>query len=264
MQDSESAKCITLGQVQTCVLIGKRWKYLYDNMFFLWMGSHFKLMSSTVMYCMLNVWVVLELWMENLGWWAAGSHYFMLVFPQHTRACCVCSQQQWAARLWIEINTMDKAIKALFVPFVTTGWGLKQSVFYQCQRCDETWLTQEANGIKAPICQPCSRPDRSDRKRPELYGSKYGVILYFFSNSSCMALEKKKKQLEFVLSLSLQVLVKNSDAMSQNPVIDVYVLRLQGFPCNFDGLDYLMLFQGAITFYCCNYNKYAIGCRHYL
>lgn len=26
-----------------------------------------------------------------------------------------------SARLWIEINTMDKAIKALFVPFVTTG-----------------------------------------------------------------------------------------------------------------------------------------------
>lgn len=48
---------------------------------------------------------------------------------------------------------MDKAIKALFVPFVTTGPGLKQSVFYQSQRCDETWLTQEANGIKAPICQ---------------------------------------------------------------------------------------------------------------
>lgn len=26
-----------------------------------------------------------------------------------------------SARLWFEINTMDKAIKALFVPFVTTG-----------------------------------------------------------------------------------------------------------------------------------------------
>lgn len=26
-----------------------------------------------------------------------------------------------SAQLWIEINAMDKAIKALFVPFVTTG-----------------------------------------------------------------------------------------------------------------------------------------------
>lgn len=26
-----------------------------------------------------------------------------------------------SARLWIEINTMDNAIKALFVPFVPTG-----------------------------------------------------------------------------------------------------------------------------------------------
>ena len=26
-----------------------------------------------------------------------------------------------SAQLWIEINTMDIAIKALFVPFVTTG-----------------------------------------------------------------------------------------------------------------------------------------------
>ncbi len=73
-----------------------------------------------------------------------------------------------SARQWIEINTMDKVIKALFVPFVTTGWGLKQSVFYQSQRCDETWLTQEANGIKAPICQPCSGPDRSKGKKTKL------------------------------------------------------------------------------------------------
>lgn len=72
-----------------------------------------------------------------------------------------------SARLWIEINTMDKAIKALFVPFVTTGWGLKQSVFYQCQRCDETWLTQEANGIKSSICQPSSRADWFNSKRTE-------------------------------------------------------------------------------------------------
>lgn len=34
-----------------------------------------------------------------------------------------------SARLWIEINTTDKAIKALFVLFVPTGWELKQSVF---------------------------------------------------------------------------------------------------------------------------------------
>lgn len=59
-----------------------------------------------------------------------------------------------SARLWIEINTTDKAIKALLVPFVTTGGGKKQSAFYQCQWCDETWLTQEANCNKAPICQP--------------------------------------------------------------------------------------------------------------
>lgn len=84
-----------------------------------------------------------------------------------------------SARLWIEINTTDKAIKALFVPFVTTGWGLKQSVFYQCQRCDETWLTQEANGIKAPICQPCSRPDRSKRKSNDLYGNPKMFLFHF-------------------------------------------------------------------------------------
>lgn len=42
--------------------------------------------------------------------------------------CCVCGRAAAAAearlpsaRLWIGINAMDKAIKALFVPSVTTG-----------------------------------------------------------------------------------------------------------------------------------------------
>lgn len=124
---------------------------------------------------MLAVWVVLELYLYGKsGRGAAGSHYSMLVFflSMLQPAVSVANGSGLvSARLWIGINTMDKAIKALFVPFVTTGWGLKQSVFYQCQRCDETWLTQEANGIKASICQPCSRPDWSKRTRTNFYGS---------------------------------------------------------------------------------------------
>lgn len=139
-------------------------------------------MSPSVIYCTLAVWVVLCLNGKS-GLEGLFILCLFFFFPRHARTCCVCSHRPWSEQLWMEINTMDKAIKALFVPFVTTGWGLKQSVFYQCQRCDETWLTQEANGIKAPICQPCSRPDRSNRKNWFIWKSKNVFIHFIFCNS---------------------------------------------------------------------------------
>lgn len=63
--------------------------------------------------------------MENLGEGGkAGSHYSLLVFllSMLDPAMFVANSSGLvSARLWIEINMMDKAIKALFVPFVTTG-----------------------------------------------------------------------------------------------------------------------------------------------
>lgn len=63
--------------------------------------------------------------MENLGEGGkACSHYSMLVFllsMLDPTMFVANSSGLVSARLWIEINTIDKAIKALFVPFVTTG-----------------------------------------------------------------------------------------------------------------------------------------------
>lgn len=62
--------------------------------------------------------------MENLGWGSAGSHYSMLVFFLSMLRPAMSvgnSSELVSAQLWIEINVMDKAIKVLFVPFVTTG-----------------------------------------------------------------------------------------------------------------------------------------------
>lgn len=128
--------------------------------------------------------VLLKLWGKGKFWAKLVSMIICLFyFPQHDGACCVCSQQWAGVCTTVDWNKRDKAIKVLFVPFVTTGWGLKQSMFYQCQRCDETWLTQEANGIKAPICQACSRPDRSKRKTPCIHHMRtLGINLRWWCN----------------------------------------------------------------------------------
>lgn len=62
--------------------------------------------------------------MENPGWGSVGSHYSMLVFffslsVLEPAMSVGNSSELVSAQLWIEINAMDKAINALFVPFVT-------------------------------------------------------------------------------------------------------------------------------------------------
>lgn len=155
--------------------------------------SHYTLIRSIATYCCLGWCFISKLLVSII------LCLFFFLSMLEPAVSVANGSELVSAQLWIEINAMDKAIKALFVPFVTTGWGLKQSVFYQCQRCDETWLTQEANGIKAPICQACSRPDRSKRKRPELYRNpKLPLYICFFNNP---------------VDLELQGLVKKGESM---------------------------------------------------
>ena len=64
--------------------------------------------------------------MENLGWGGVGRFWFTLFYacfffflrPAVLDPAVSVANGSW---LWFEINTMDKAIKALFVPFVATG-----------------------------------------------------------------------------------------------------------------------------------------------
>lgn len=49
-------------------------------------------------------------------WFHACVSFLSMLEP----AVSICSRLL-SAQLWIEINAMDKAIKTLFVPFVTTG-----------------------------------------------------------------------------------------------------------------------------------------------
>lgn len=201
--------------------------------------------------------------MENLGrGGAAGSHYSMLVFllsmldPAVSVANC---SGLVSARLWSEINTMDKAIKALFVPFVTTGWELKQSVFYQCQRCDETWLTQEANGVKVPICQPSSRPDWSNRRRTEFLEKSKKVFSNFifspFKNRTGLELQDTVKKNNCILTQNLRFSFNCLGTIRKKVVTWCQWLRCvtfvwSGFSGDFGGLKWFIKFSGDIN-HCC-------------
>jgi len=138
-------------------------------------GNDFKRMYCILLYASCSG-RALTVWMENL---AEGAEWLTLFsfcacfFPLGMLQPAVSvadSSGLVSARLRIEINTLDKAIKALLACALlwqrTEG---RNKAFDQCQKSDETWRTQEANGITAPICQPSSRPDRSNIARRQSY-----------------------------------------------------------------------------------------------